>query len=49
MDFSVVRILAGHKHITTTQKYVTLSTDYIAKSLVKYWTLSSMAGGAPHA
>lgn len=45
MDFSVVRILAGHKHISTTQKYVTLSTDYIADSLAKYWASSNMTGG----
>ena len=49
MDLSVVRIIAGHKHITTTQKYVTLSTDYIAESLAKYWASSAMTGGAPHA
>ena len=46
MDFSVVRILAGHKHIATTQKYVTLSTDYIAKTLAEYWTTSAMREGA---
>lgn len=46
MDFSVVRILAGHKHITTTQKYVTLSTDYITKSMANYWALSAMNGGS---
>jgi len=45
MDFSVVRILAGHKHITTTQKYVTLSTTYIAESLGRYWASSVMTGG----
>ena len=33
MDFSVVRILAGHKHIATTQKYVTLSSDYVVRTL----------------
>ena len=44
MDFSVVRILAGHEHITTTQKYVTLNTEYIAASLAKYWAASMMAG-----
>lgn len=37
MDFSVVRILAGHEHISTTQKYVTLSTEFIAGSLASYW------------
>jgi site-specific recombinase XerD len=46
MDFSVVRILAGHKHIATTQKYVTLSTDYIAESLAKYWASSVVEGAA---
>lgn len=45
MDFSVVRILAGHKHITTTQKYATLSTTYIAESLGRYWASSVMTGG----
>jgi len=45
MDFSVVRILAGHKHISTTQKYVTLSSDYIADALAKYWASSAMTGG----
>lgn len=46
MDFSVVRILAGHKHITTTQKYVTLSTGYVAESLGRYWASSAINGGA---
>ena len=44
MDFSVVRILAGHKHISTTQKYVTLSTTYIAESLGRYWASSAVMG-----
>lgn len=45
MDFSVVRILAGHKHITTTQKYVTLSTAYITESLGRYWAASVIKVG----
>ncbi len=45
MDFSVVRILAGHKHIATTQKYTTLSTKYIAKALGAYWKSSALTGG----
>ena len=37
MDFSIVRLLAGHMHISTTQKYVTLNDEYIIKSLEDYW------------
>lgn len=37
MDISVVRILAGHVHVSTTQKYVTLSSEFIARSLRNYW------------
>lgn len=45
MDISVVRIIAGHKHVTTTQQYVTLSNEYVAQSLMRYWSCSGMIGG----
>ncbi len=45
MDISVVRILAGHVHVSTTQKYVSLSTDFIARSLRDYWTSVLPEGG----
>lgn len=45
MDFSVVRILAGHEHISTTQKYVTLSRKFIAGSLAAYWASVMPEGG----
>ncbi len=45
MDISVVKVIAGHKHITTTQQYVTLSSNYLAQSLSKYWSNTSLMGG----
>lgn len=48
MDFSVVRILAGHEHISTTQKYTTLSTGFIAGSLAAYWASVMPGGGESH-
>ena len=33
MDISIVRIIAGHKHVTTTQNYVTLSNRFVKESL----------------
>lgn len=45
MDFSVVRILAGHEHISTTEKYVTLSTKFITDSLSAYWKKVMPEGG----
>lgn len=46
MDISVVKIIAGHKHITTTQQYVTLSDSYLTQSLSKYWSTNTLLGGA---
>ena len=46
MDISIVRILAGHEYLSTTQKYTHLTDQYIAQSLAKYWEQSSLAGFA---
>lgn len=48
MDVSVVRIIMGHEHISTTQKYAHLSNQYIVDSLAKYWSKSSLIGGDKH-
>lgn len=48
MDISIVRIIAGHKHVTTTQNYVTLSTHFIRESLGAYWTQSTLLEGVGH-
>ena len=45
MDISVVRIIAGHKHISTTQEYLHISTSYLEKALGQYWRQSSLIGG----
>lgn len=46
MDISVVRIIAGHEHITTTQQYTHISNQYLRESLNRYWESSFLAGGA---
>jgi site-specific recombinase XerD len=46
MDISVARIIMGHEHISTTQKYTHLSNPYIEDSLTRYWSKSSLLGGA---
>ena len=45
MDVSIVRILAGHEHISTTQKYTHLTDTFILESLTKYWKQTSLIGG----
>ncbi|OOM77374.1 tyrosine recombinase XerD [Clostridium puniceum] len=45
MDISVVKIIAGHEHITTTQQYTHISNQYLEDSLSKYWSKSILIGG----
>ncbi|WP_195513411.1 tyrosine-type recombinase/integrase [Turicibacter sanguinis] len=42
MDVSVIKIIAGHEHVTTTQKYTHLSNKYVEQSLTSYWKKSSL-------
>jgi len=37
MDVSIISILAGHKHISTTERYTHLSEKYICEGLAEYW------------
>ena len=46
MDISIVRIIAGYKHVTTTQNYVTLSNRFVRESLGNYWLNSTLLKGA---
>lgn len=45
MDISIVRIIMGHKHLSTTQKYTHLSDPYIYDSLSRYWSQSKLIVG----
>jgi len=45
MDMSIISKIAGHKHISTTEKYTHLSEKYIGESLVGYWQNSILLGG----
>ena len=45
MDVSVVRMIIGHEHLSTTQKYTHLSNPYIEDSLSRYWNQSTLIGG----
>jgi len=44
MDYSVVSIIAGHCHISTTKEYTHISKEYLAESLGKYWSCSVLKG-----
>lgn len=45
MDVSVVRMIMGHEHLSTTQKYTHISNPYIEDSLSRYWNQSTLIGG----
>lgn len=44
MDISILRIIAGHRHISTTQEYTHLSEPYIRDRLEKYWANNMISG-----
>ena len=45
IDISIIRILMGHEHISTTQQYLHLSGKFIEDSLAVYWEQSILRGG----
>lgn len=45
MDISVVSMIAGHKHISTTQEYLHISRSYLENSLGNYWSSNQMLMG----
>lgn len=49
MDVSVAKIIMGHEHISTTQKYIHLSDSYIEDRLSQYWSQSTLIGGGSDA
>lgn len=40
MDISVVKIILGHEHITTTKQYTHISNQYLEDNLSRYWNKS---------
>ncbi|MBJ7951211.1 tyrosine-type recombinase/integrase [Bacillus cereus] len=42
IDISVVRIIAGHEYVTTTQQYTYISNQYLENSLNGYWSKSAL-------
>lgn len=45
MDVSIISLIAGHKHIQTTERYTHLSDKYIGESLTRYWKSNAFLGG----
>ena len=45
MDVSVISKIAGHEHISTTEKYTHLSDRYVGEALAIYWQKSNILGG----
>ena len=48
MDISLIRIIAGHEQIETSQKYIHISGKYLKDSLASYWNKSILTGGSCH-
>lgn len=48
MDISLIRIIAGHEQIETSQKYIHISGKYLKESLASYWDRSILTGGISH-
>ncbi len=48
MDISLIRIIAGHEQIETSQKYIHISGKYLKDSLASYWNKSILTGGRCH-
>lgn len=42
---NTLRMIMGHEHLSTTQKYTHLSNPYIEDSLSRYWNQSTLIGG----
>lgn len=45
MDISLIRIIAGHEQVSTSQKYIHISGKYLNESLAEYWNKSILTGG----
>lgn len=45
MDISIISKIAGHKHVSTTERYTHLSDKYMGESLARYWQSSNLLGG----
>lgn len=42
INISVVRIIAGHEYVTTTQQYTHISNQYLENSFNGYWSKSAL-------